>query len=527
MEPRFGWDFSQVRVHTDERAARSTQDLSASAYTVGHNIVFGAGRFQPDTQAGRHLLSHELAHVIQQQDSSCSIPSGVGAADDFHERQADSAAESISSGGSFGPSTNWGTAPASQTLQRQPQPQQAKRPLRYDRAVYSIPAVPQGQNVASVKSQLDGKVKQQLITSYVVKGATGNAEVFLLSTLFSLADDKGSKRWGTETDVIAAIDWAPKGGTAPLGQITVRIDWNGVASAELIARGVPAASIQTTANDLKRDFNLFAVSDDGSAKWLPAELNDVASALALLPGPDKAALVDVELIRVAAIKDKPTEAGDFDYPHPAATAPERAQDHATLKLTNKAFDHEQQQFFGGTAKTVPAGFEIILHEVGHAVESLIYREKWREHAKAIAEVHAAGNIQESPKRKQERQDAENKLQAAKNPAEKKKWQDKILQWDLELARLQEKAQDQKTLDVKLKDKEKEVLDMDKAGQTQRLAKFMTLVHNNHIDPITDYAKTGDNEFYAEAYSLWLVDREFLQNNYPVIFKFFVSGDYRN
>lgn len=66
MEERFGYDFSLVRVHTDEKAAKSAEMLSASAYTVGKHIVFGKGQYQASTLAGRRLLAHELTHVVQQ-----------------------------------------------------------------------------------------------------------------------------------------------------------------------------------------------------------------------------------------------------------------------------------------------------------------------------------------------------------------------------------------------------------------------------------------------------------------------------
>jgi hypothetical protein len=66
MEQRFGYDFSRVRIHADAAAARSAQDVHAHAYTVGQDVVFGAGRFTPDTYDGRRLLAHELTHVIQQ-----------------------------------------------------------------------------------------------------------------------------------------------------------------------------------------------------------------------------------------------------------------------------------------------------------------------------------------------------------------------------------------------------------------------------------------------------------------------------
>lgn len=66
FEPRFGADFSQVRVHTDSRAAETAKSINARAFTVGRNIAFGGGQFAPDSQDGRRLLAHELTHVVQQ-----------------------------------------------------------------------------------------------------------------------------------------------------------------------------------------------------------------------------------------------------------------------------------------------------------------------------------------------------------------------------------------------------------------------------------------------------------------------------
>ncbi len=63
---RFAHDFGDVRVHDDARAAESARGVNALAYTVGRDVVFGAGRYSPSTNAGRHLLAHELTHVVQQ-----------------------------------------------------------------------------------------------------------------------------------------------------------------------------------------------------------------------------------------------------------------------------------------------------------------------------------------------------------------------------------------------------------------------------------------------------------------------------
>lgn len=73
MEPRFGHDFSRVRVHTDAHAARTAGRLHADAYTVGEHIVFAEGRFAPSTSEGDRLLAHELAHVVQGAGQSATL----------------------------------------------------------------------------------------------------------------------------------------------------------------------------------------------------------------------------------------------------------------------------------------------------------------------------------------------------------------------------------------------------------------------------------------------------------------------
>ncbi|TKD02731.1 DUF4157 domain-containing protein [Polyangium fumosum] len=66
FEPRFGFDFGRVRVHADREAAHAARAVQARAYTLGHDIVFGAGAYAPAQVEGRRLVAHELAHVVQQ-----------------------------------------------------------------------------------------------------------------------------------------------------------------------------------------------------------------------------------------------------------------------------------------------------------------------------------------------------------------------------------------------------------------------------------------------------------------------------
>lgn len=101
LEPRFGHDFSQVRVHTDSKAAASAQAVNALAYTVGRSIVFGAGMYATDRPAGRRLLAHELAHTVQQQHQAANGSNGSLTLDDPHspaEREADQVAAMLAQG---------------------------------------------------------------------------------------------------------------------------------------------------------------------------------------------------------------------------------------------------------------------------------------------------------------------------------------------------------------------------------------------------------------------------------------------
>jgi hypothetical protein len=100
FEPRFGHDFSAVRVHADADAAASAVRICAHAYTVGREIVFAPGRFTPYTAAGRRLLAHELAHVVQQ--GTGALPpsaSRVSKPSDALEGEAERAADIALAGG--------------------------------------------------------------------------------------------------------------------------------------------------------------------------------------------------------------------------------------------------------------------------------------------------------------------------------------------------------------------------------------------------------------------------------------------
>ncbi|TAH49043.1 MAG: DUF4157 domain-containing protein [Chloroflexota bacterium] len=124
MEPRFGQDFSGIRVHTDSRAAKSAHAVNALAYTVGHNVVFGAGQYAPQTSVGRRLLAHEFAHVIQQNQVPATLWNGnlaIGEQNDQYEIEAVQAERVVVDSSLRSRST-----PSTTALQRQAAPPQSQ-----------------------------------------------------------------------------------------------------------------------------------------------------------------------------------------------------------------------------------------------------------------------------------------------------------------------------------------------------------------------------------------------------------------
>lgn len=74
MGARFGYDFSNVKIHDDELAAKSAESINANAYTFGNDIVFNAGQYNSNSNSGKRLLAHELTHVVQQDSRQQEIP---------------------------------------------------------------------------------------------------------------------------------------------------------------------------------------------------------------------------------------------------------------------------------------------------------------------------------------------------------------------------------------------------------------------------------------------------------------------
>jgi hypothetical protein len=99
MDRRFGHNFSRVRIYADNKAAESAEAIGAHAYTLRHNIVFGAGQYSPRTANGLRLLAHELTHVLQQENGGASPDQEltIGSAGGQAEAEAERTAKEVTS----------------------------------------------------------------------------------------------------------------------------------------------------------------------------------------------------------------------------------------------------------------------------------------------------------------------------------------------------------------------------------------------------------------------------------------------
>lgn len=144
MEGAFGHDFSRVRIHTGERAAALTSSVSARAFTIGSDIAFGAGEYQPGTLLGDALIAHELAHVVQQglgSSEGSAMQKGAGLSDSLEEDADISAVNAVAS--------VWGAAKSGlANIARESMPR-----LRSGLRLQRCPAARQAQPTTAVPAQ--------------------------------------------------------------------------------------------------------------------------------------------------------------------------------------------------------------------------------------------------------------------------------------------------------------------------------------------------------------------------------------
>jgi hypothetical protein len=118
MESRLGADFGDVRVHTDAKASDSARSVQAYAYTVGSDVVFQSGKYEPESDSGKRMLAHELTHVVQQRSGPVAgtpAPGGIQIShpSDRFEQAAEGSADQVMSSASGAAPASASAAPAS------------------------------------------------------------------------------------------------------------------------------------------------------------------------------------------------------------------------------------------------------------------------------------------------------------------------------------------------------------------------------------------------------------------------------
>ena len=160
METRLGHDLSDVRIHTDSRAAESARAVNARAYTVGKDVVFAAGGYAPEKKEGKRLLAHELTHVIQQGASRPTSPAAKNLAGGSPHISTGRAIQRQPDGGSKPGSSSSGSG-------TQSGPPQLTQGL-YDKAMAILIKLP-GANAELVGILKQGKVGQTVSGVKLVK----------------------------------------------------------------------------------------------------------------------------------------------------------------------------------------------------------------------------------------------------------------------------------------------------------------------------------------------------------------------
>jgi hypothetical protein len=125
MESSLGYDFSGVRVHTGGEATAAAKSVQAQAFTVGNDVVFNEGKYNPSSSDGQRTIAHELTHVVQQSQGNVpgtSVGGGVKVSDpgDWAEQQAESTADAVMSSDSHAGHDHGGGAGGGASVQTLP-----------------------------------------------------------------------------------------------------------------------------------------------------------------------------------------------------------------------------------------------------------------------------------------------------------------------------------------------------------------------------------------------------------------------
>jgi hypothetical protein len=422
----------------------------------------------------------------------------------------------------------------------------------YDSTVFTIPPPPIECTLDDAKDMVRQKIAASPpeLTGGSVRGARAGSdqEIFLWYTLSELGF---RSRWGTEANLVTPIGWRTNpDGSNPVGRITVTIDGAGQAVADFLstrAADAPTAfSIKADAIRALQKADGIAAVTDGDSSWTIEDLNKVAGAFALLPASDRGVLAGVELLRVRDIAGE--HAGEFTWSQSVAGT--TAMSEAKIKIADAAFASDSGSFVGSRTNASPASYLTILHEVGHAIASQALRnasalaDQAVAHANSLVEPlnaavvssNAAGDkfnaliqqynnrvnafnnslTSDDPvKRAATQNDLDGKkleVDTQRNEADRLKDEEQARRKSFEAANLDAMAKQNLVQSCRASAGTAGILNS--FADSKRVQKFVEFIILKGISPVTQYAKDNwpskPEEFFAEAYSLWRTDPEYLK-----------------
>jgi hypothetical protein len=319
--------------------------------TGGARSVTHEGRVSLGSEATEHDVAHELAHAAQQRSSSGAWlgPGGL-------EERADEIANAVLSGGNA--SVSPGRAPHASILA-------AGEP--YDRETITLAPPPAGFTIQDFKDQLKAKVTSGEITGFSTSEVKAGdpEEKFLFNALVLLAN---KQRWGSELDIVTSIG-------AGKGMVTVRFDAAGKAEARLVGKGTPTVvaafgTVKDASKELVSKFKLASVTGEKGRNWKVDELNKVLAAWSRLSPAEAAALEGYTLIRTNELfQDGEPLQGQTAHSDEVKTGETKATHLREIRFADSAFAADEKSFIGDDKNAAPASFEVLIHEVGHALEA--------------------------------------------------------------------------------------------------------------------------------------------------------------
>jgi hypothetical protein len=265
FEPRFGRDFSQVRVHVGDRAAESVQSIEALAYTVGPHIAFASGRYAPDSDRGRRLLAHELVHTVQQGHSRIqrhpdSIHQGeVGLVDnpeEFEDKESGPTEVAGLTQSMIQRSATWKGATVHETLNPAETPFGGDSPITWH--------LLNGTKLATTADS-DGAIKIPGVTSLPVPSTGGPATNFVAKV-----DTVPAQEGSADETVLSPGPWSTVVTKMQAGAVTGLAACSGPGNSTFTSHGKPTDDSVYKANRRHEDRHAAdhkAAFDDAIGKW--------------------------------------------------------------------------------------------------------------------------------------------------------------------------------------------------------------------------------------------------------------------